>query len=111
FADHCLLFPASRSLQYLHSFPTRRSSDLFSSSAGTFGAVSVRKINSFFSSCSKQAIITDSARASLRDFFHAQIGQKRFLQVFPYCCFFFSMLSSATTIIIVLHSFSFTNIF
>src|SRR5699024_12772116 len=50
-------------------------------------------------------------RASLRDFFHAQIGQKRFLQVFPFCCFFFSMLSSATIIMNVLHSSTSSNIF
>src|SRR5699024_5377130 len=83
----------------------------FSSSAGTFCAVSVRKINSFFSSCFKKAIITDSARASLRDFFHAQIGQKRFLHVFPLCCFFFSNVSSATIIMNVLHSFTSSNVF
>src|SRR5699024_12795685 len=54
---------------------------------------------------------TDSARASLRDFFHAQIGQKRFLQVFPLCCFFFSNVSSATIIMNVLHSFTSSNVF
>src|SRR5699024_7009411 len=69
------------------------------------------KINSFFSSCFKLAIITDSARASLRDFFHAQIGQKRFLHVFPLCCFFFSNVSSATIIMNVLHSFTSSNVF
>src|SRR5699024_6662338 len=76
-----------------------------------FGSVRVSIINSCCSSCFKLAIITDSARASLRDFFHAQIGQKRFLQVFPLCCFFFSMLSSATIIMNVLHSFTSSNIF
>src|SRR5699024_11899448 len=53
----------------------------------------------------------DSARASLRDFFHAQIGQKRFLHVFPLCCFFFSNVSSATIIMNVLHSFTSSNVF
>src|SRR5699024_12545550 len=72
---------------------------------------SVHKINSLFSSCFKLAIITDIARLSLRDFFHAQIGQKRFLHVFPLCCFFFSILSSATIIMNVLHSFTSSNIF
>src|SRR5699024_9272093 len=46
-----------------------------------------------------------------RDFFHAQIGQKRFLHVFPLCCFFFSNVSSATIIMNVLHSFTSSNVF
>src|SRR5699024_5279039 len=35
---------------------------------------------------------------------------KRFLHVFPLCCFFFSMLSSATIIMNVLHSFMFFSV-
>src|SRR5699024_6886381 len=75
-----------------------------SSSAGTFGAVSVRKINSFLCSSLMYFIWTDKARASFFAFLQEQIGQKRFLQELPLCCFFFSIFSSLTNIINVLQS-------
>src|SRR5699024_6152220 len=55
-------------------------------------------MNSFLCSSLIYFIITDNARASLRAFFHEQIGQKRFLQELPLCCFLFSIFSSLTYI-------------
>src|SRR5699024_11624572 len=78
-----------------------------SSAAFTFGAVNVKKINSFCSSSFKYCIITESAKASLRAFFHEQIGQNRFLHELPLCCFFFSIVCYLTFIIYVLLFFIF----
>src|SRR5699024_5457264 len=75
-----------------------------SSSDLTLGAVKVRKTKSLFFSSLKYCINTLIFSAFFRDFFQAQIGQKRLSQLFERCNLVFSIVLSATINKNVLHS-------